>query len=194
MELFSSVIILPFGNMPLIGSVLGHYEKQEQRKILLRENLIALGLLMLFLFGGGPILNFLKLDTSTLSITGGFILLLIALGMLFPSKSVLYGSVDEKVEEPFIVPIATPLVAGPSSLTFVILMAKQHSDKLVQVTMATVAAWGISFALLMCSPWLIQALGRRGMRAMERLMGMILILISSQMVLDGIAVYVKNIG
>ncbi len=194
MELLSLAIILffvldPFGNLPMVTSILSEYSQRDQRRIIIRESLVALFLLMFFLFLGEPLLNFLNLSTSALSISGGFILLLLALGMIFPSKSVMSGTNDETDEEPFIVPIAIPLIAGPSSLTYVMLLAKQYHDDMLSVGTAVFAAWLISAVILLLSPVLMKYLGSKGMRTMERLMGMILILISTQMLLDGIASY-----
>lgn len=194
MELIALTVIFffvldPFGNLPMVSSILSKFDSKAQRRIILRESIFALILLLFFLFLGEPVLNFLSLDASTLSISGGFILLLMALGMLFPSKSVLSGPDDEQDEDPFIVPIAIPLIAGPSSLTYVMLLAKQHSDSMTSVGLAVFAAWALSCVILLMSPVLMKYLGNKGMRTMERLMGMILILISTQMLLDGFAEY-----
>ena len=93
MDFFATTIILflvldPFGNLPMISSILADYTPADQKRILIREKLIALGILVLFLFIGEPLLNFLALDQSTIKISGGLILFLIAMGMIFPSKSV----------------------------------------------------------------------------------------------------------
>ncbi len=196
MDFFAATVILilvldPFGNLPMLSGVLSKYSGAEQRKILFRETLIALGILLFFLFLGDPLLDFLGLDTSTLKISGGFILLLMGIGMLFPSKSVLSGPDDETDDEPFIVPIAIPLIAGPSALTYVMLMAKQFDGQLWTVTGAVFAAWAFSSLILFLAPLFMKFLGNKGMRAMERLMGMVLILISMQMMLDGIATFLN---
>lgn len=198
MDFFATTVTLilvldPFGNLPMISSILTDYSPKEQRRILIREKFIALAILALFLFIGEPLLDFLALDQSTLKISGGVILFLIALGMLFPSKSVLSGPNDETSEEPFIVPIAIPLVAGPSSLAFVMLLAKQYEGHLMTALGSVVAAWACSFVIILASPLLMKFFGKKGMRAMERLMGMILILISIQLLLDGLSNYLTAI-
>jgi len=185
------VVLDPFGNLPLFSSVISTFEPKDQKRILIRESLIALVIILLFLFLGQYLLNFLGLETSTLSISGGVILFLIALGMLFPSKSVLSGPNDDIDEEPFIVPLAIPLVAGPSVLTYVMLLSKQYEDQTPMVAAATVTAWAISAFILMLSPLFMKWLGKKGMRALERLMGMILILISVQMFLNGLTNYLN---
>ena len=183
------VVLDPFGNLPLFSSIISRYPSRDQRRILIRESLIALALLLLFLFSGKVLLNFLGLSTSALRVSGGFILLLIALGMIFPSKSVISGATEETDEEPFIVPLAIPLMAGPSVLTYLILLSNQYPSQLAALSGATLLAWGFSSVILLLSPLFMKWLGRKGMRAVERLMGMILIMISIQMLLDGFADY-----
>lgn len=198
MDFFSATVILilvldPFGNLPLLSSVLGRYSATEQRRILFRETFIAFGILLFFLFLGDPLLDFLGLDASTLKISGGFILLLMGIGMLFPSRSVMAESQvgTESEDEPFIVPIAIPLIAGPSALTYVMLMAKQFEGQLWTVAAAVFSAWAFTTFILFLTPFFMKFLGKRGMRALERLMGMVLILLSTQMLLDGFATYLS---
>ena len=114
------IVLDPFGNLALFHSVLSTCPEEKRTRILIRELLIALSVLLLFLFCGEPMLRFLELDQSTLKISGGLILLLIAIGMVFPKKSVLG---DEEDDEPFIVPLAIPLVAGPSALILLLVFA-----------------------------------------------------------------------
>ena len=105
------------------------------------------------------------------------------------STSVLSGPNDQTSEEPFIVPIALPLVAGPSSLAYVMLLAKQNAGHMTTALGAVVAAWGLSAVIILSAPFLMRFFGKKGMRALERLMGMILILIATQLLLDGVADY-----
>jgi len=109
------IVLDPFGNLAVFHTVLSTTPEEKRGRILVRELLIALFVLMLFLFCGQPLLHFLGLEQSTLRMSGGIILFLISLGMVFPTKSVLGGEGDE---EPFIVPLAIPLVAGPPALIF----------------------------------------------------------------------------
>jgi multiple antibiotic resistance protein len=180
------IVLDPFGNLAVFHTVLAGTPEEKRGRILLREHLIALFILMLFLLCGQPLLHFLNLDQSTLRISGGLILFLISLGMVFPAKSVLGGDDNE---EPFIVPLAIPLVAGPSALILLLLLARQHSDRIGEIAIATFAAWLASAIILLASPFFMRFLGRKGTRALERLMGMILVMISVQMFMDGLAEY-----
>jgi multiple antibiotic resistance protein len=180
------IVLDPFGNLAVFHTVLSSCPEEDRRHILIREMLIALFVLMLFLFWGQPLLNFLGLKTSTLQITSGVILFIISLGMIFPAKSVLNGDCDE---DPFIVPLAIPLVAGPSTLILLLLLASQHNDQMVEIATATFIAWLVSSAILIASPLFMRFLGKKGSRALERLMGMLLVMISIQMFLNGVAEY-----
>lgn len=182
------IVLDPFGNLAVFHTVLSTCPEDKRGRILIRELLIALFTLMLFLFCGQPLLQFLQLDQSTLRISGGIILFLVSLGMVFPAKSVLGGGGQED-EEPFIVPLAIPLVAGPSALILLLLLSRQHSDRIGEIALATFSAWLISAVILLASPFFMRFLGKKGTRALERLMGMLLVIISVQMFMDGLAEY-----
>lgn len=181
------LIMDPFGNLVTVNTLLAGHSPRSRQLILLRESAIAAALLLLAAVLGGRVLRTLGLEEHSLSISGGIVLFLIALDMLFPSRR---HPEEAMSESPMIVPIAMPLLAGPSAISMVILFAERHAIGLVcgAVLIASVA----SAALLGVSPVLFQYLGRRGTSAMERLIGMILVLISVQMVLNGIDVYLRS--
>ena len=120
---------------------------------------------------------------------GAIILFLIAIRMIFPSPSGLLGEVPDG--EPFIVPLAIPAVAGPSSLAIAMLMVNNDPTRMLDWTLALIGAWGVSACFLMASPLLLKALGNRGLTAMERLMGMILVIIAVQMFFEGVATFLQ---
>lgn len=180
------LVLDPFGNAAIFHSVLSKIPEKRRRTVLLRELLFALAILLGFLFLGKHLLGFLGLRPATLSISGGILLFLIALGMVFPTRSVLGEPGDE---EPFIVPLAVPMMAGPSSIALVLLTASKHPAELGSVTLAVIAAWLASSVVLLLSPTLLKLLGTKGTRALERLMGLLLILVAVQMFLDGVSTY-----
>lgn len=180
------IVLDPFGNLAVFNAVLSSQPEEKRHGILVRELAFALVILMFFLFCGTPVLDFLSLQQSTLRISGGLILFLISLGMVFPAKSVLGGDEDE---EPFIVPLAIPLIAGPSAIIYLLLLSYQHAHVIGSIAAATFLAWLASAVILLASPFFMRILGRKGTRALERLMGMILVMISVQMFMDGLAEY-----
>ncbi len=192
MDTWSAAVMLflimdPLGNLPVFMSVLKTIEPKRQRFILLRELLIALAILFIFLFSGQAVLDFLNVRQETVSIAGGIILFLIALKMIFPTSGNAAGLAVG--EEPFIVPLAIPMIAGPSTMAALILLANQNPDRMLDWTLALGAAWSISAVILLFSGLFHKLLGERGLTAVERLMGMILVMIAIQMLLDGVGNY-----
>lgn len=185
------IVLDPFGNLAVFHTVLSACPEKDQTRILIREMIIALAVLMIFLFWGQPLLHFLGLHPSTLRIASGVILFLISLGMVFPARSVLGHEGDD---EPFIVPLAIPLTAGPSAIILLLLLGSQHGDRIGEVAIATFLAWLLSALILIASPFIMRILGRKGTRALERLMGMLLVMIAIQMFLDGITEYQKIVS
>lgn len=184
------LIMNPLGNLPIFISVLRHVDPKRRKVVLARELIFALIFMLLFLFLGSSLLASLGLKQEAVGIAGGIILFIIALRMIFPQPGGVLGL--PAGEEPFIVPLAIPLISGPSLLASLILLANQAPDRMVDWTIAAVAAWIISATVLMFSSVFLRALGQRGLNAIERLMGMILIMISVQMFLDGIMKYVEQ--
>jgi multiple antibiotic resistance protein len=192
MTLYSATITLllvmdPLGNVPLFLSVLNNVSPKRRQWIILRETFIAFIILSLFLFFGQHILEGMHISQPALQISGGIILFLIAIRMIFPDHSQ-----DDKTQEsgePLIVPLAIPLIAGPSTMTIVMLLANQAPyDNLRWFTALTIA-WLITTIILVFSNVLRKLLGERGLTAMERLMGMILTTMAVQMFLTGFEQY-----
>lgn len=171
------------GNIPLYLSLLKKVNAHRQKVVIIRELCIALFVILLFSFIGDELMTFLKIENNTIQIAGGIILFIISLKMIFPPHhhEIETSSPDE---EPFIVPLAIPFVAGPAVLAAVMIYAKQESNAFILLG-AILLAWFASLLVLICAPFLQKILGWRGITAMERLMGLILILIAVQMFLSG---------
>ena len=163
----------------------------ERRKIvLIRELSIAMLIMVLFLFCGKWFLQAFGIHSYSLSIAGGIILFLISIDLVFGQGAGDEAPKNDLTGEPFIVPLAIPLVAGPAALSLVLIIAAQHSNKFITLG-AVVCASIVNSVILMSSFPLSKLLGPRGLTAIERLSGMILILMSVDMVLGGIAEFVK---
>lgn len=185
------LIMDPLGNMAIFMSALKNVPDERKTKVLLRELLIALLILLVFMLCGENMLNLLHLEQGAVGTSGGIILFLVALKMIFPPAKNAQDNNEPSIEdEPFIVPMATPLIAGPSILATMILMGNQYPDEKLSLAVALFAAWFVSAAILVCSGKIMKLIGMRGVLALERLMGMILIMISVQMLLDGIKDYI----
>ena len=180
----------PVGNIPMFLSVLKDVSPERQRPVLIREILLAYGVLLFFLFAGGFVLELFGLRQEAISIAGGIILFIIAIRMIFPTEGGIVGETPEG--EPFLVPLAIPLMAGPSTMASVLLLKQSGNITLTQLLAAVTLAWAVSAAILYSAPYLYRMLKVRGLVAMERLMGMLLVILSVQMFLDGIAAFIKK--
>ncbi len=175
----------PLGNVPVFLSVLRDVPEARRVPVIVRELLFALVILVLFLIGGAWFLDLLGLKQESISIAGGIIMFIIALKMIFPMGKFID---DDMLDgEPFLVPLATPCVAGPSTLAVVMLFSHDSPDQMLQIGLALLGAWFVTSLVLLASPLLFRLLGKRGLIATERLMGMLLVIIAVQMFFDGIA-------
>lgn len=178
------LVMDPLGNIPLFLSLLKDINARRRRRILIRELLIALGILLVFLLFGQRLLDFLQLGQEAVTIAGGIVLLIIGLRMIFPQREGVMGS--QPGGEPFIVPLAVPLIAGPSTIATLILMVRRDPEHLANWAAALLIAWSTTAILLLAAPVLYRLLRERGLTAVERLMGMILIMVAVQMFLNGL--------
>ncbi len=183
------LILDPLGNIPVFLSLLKPLTPKRQRIVLIRELLIALAVLFIFLWAGKYVLQAMHLRQESVSIAGGIVLFLIGLKMIFPSPEGMFGETEGG--EPFIVPMAIPLVAGPSGMAAVMLFSTQYPDRMLDWSLALFIAWFATALILLSATSLYKLLGKPVLVAVERLMGMLLVAISVQMLLDGVVAYLK---
>lgn len=195
-DLISAFVLLflvldPLGNLPVVASLLKQVDSTRRARVVARECLIAYLILLAFMFGGRQFLDVMHLSEISLSIAGGVILFMIAINMVFKSTESVFGeSLDH---EPFIVPLAIPLIAGPSALATVMLMVSREPAKLGVWVAAMTAAMVVSAVLLVLGERIEKLLGKRAMEAIERLMGLILTAIAVEMLLGGIKQFLLQV-
>jgi multiple antibiotic resistance protein len=195
MTLLSAAVLLffvmdPLGNVPLFLTALKRVPPERHRAVILRELLIALAVLVGFLFVGKPFLDLLHISEHALTIGGGVVLLLIALRMVFPAHD---APLEELLsEEPFIVPMAIPYTAGPSAMATVLLLTSREPQRWKEWLVAIILAWLASSVLLFFASGFSRLLGRRGLVAIERLMGMLLVAVAAEMFLSGLKDYLTQ--
>ena len=192
MTLASAIVLLflvidPFGNVPFFVTAMKQVEPARRRRVIIRELLIAYVVMVVFLFFGQPLLKVLGISGPALTIAGGVILFLIALRMVFPNRARNAG--EELEGEPFIVPLAIPYVAGPSVLAVEMLMMSDEPDRWAVWLIAITVAWAATSVIVLFGSQVAERLGSRGLVAIERLMGMILVAIAIQMFLTGADTY-----
>lgn len=178
------LVLDPFGNIPFFLAGLSKVDPSRRRRVLARELLVALAVLVGFLFGGQFLLGALQISESSLTMAGAILLFIISMRMVFPGPR---NVADNEIEgEPFIVPLAIPFVAGPSAMASILFIMSREPERWPEWLLAVVAAWAATALILALSSSLSRFLGRRGLIAIERLMGMILITLAVQMFLSGL--------
>ncbi|WP_024790509.1 MULTISPECIES: MarC family protein [unclassified Lebetimonas] len=177
------LIMDPFGNLPVLISLLKNYDKKIKIKILIRELLISLFLIFIFILFGKQILELFGLSEASVSIAGGIILFLIALKMIFPSNE----TENTDKTDLLIVPIAIPMIAGPSLLAVLLLLSNSYNFHILFT--ASIISWALTSFIIIFFTYLAEFIPYKFFNAAEKLMGMLLIALSVQMLLDGIANY-----
>ena len=172
----------PIGVIPTVLALLKDFDFAKQRAILFREAIFSFFIAMAFLFVGEPFMHTLQIPPYAISISGGMLLFIVAIRMIFPPEKSL-GS-KEKPQDPFIVPIATPLISGGGIMTTLLIYAKKEQN-LPKILLASVIAWVFITAVLVSGTYLQKILGKRGLLAMEQLMGMLLSMLSMEIIVRG---------
>jgi multiple antibiotic resistance protein len=171
------------GNIPLFISILKHIDPQRQKRIIVRELIISLFIILFFAYLGEEVLSLFEISQSTLGISGGIILFMIAVKMIFPGEEKPTEFV--KKQEPFIVPLAIPLIAGPAILAAVMIYGHSEESR-IGLTIAILISWVATFIVMFFSTAIQRVLKEKGCEALQKLMGLILTLIAVQMFMNGI--------
>lgn len=195
MSAISAAILLflimdPFGNIPMFLTAMKDVAPQRRSLVVIRELVVALVVLIVFLFGGQALLELMGISEPSLTIAGGILLFLIALRMVFPGSK--HAGAEEIGGEPFIVPLAIPYVAGPSAMAAVILIGSGEPGQWPQWLAAVLLAWLATAVILVLGTKLARFFGERGLVAIERLMGMLLVAISVEMFLGGLSTFLES--
>jgi MarC family membrane protein len=196
-SLSSAVVILllvmdPVGNVPFFVALLRNVPAERRIRIIVRECLIAYGVLVIFAFFGRPILDVLGLSDVSLNIAGGVILFIIALRLVFKDPRGIFGD-ELHGGEPFIVPLAIPAIAGPTAIATVVLMVARAPQRIWEWVGALTVACAVNLLILFFADRIAGLIGTRGLAALERLMGLLLTAIAVEMLLKGIEAFVRQL-
>jgi MarC family membrane protein len=181
------LVLDPFGSLPVFISVLKDVAPQRRRVVAVREVVIAFAALAVFMLGGQGFLQLMRLSERSLEVAGGVILLIIAVRMVFASGGEVYAAAQGR--EPFIFPLAVPLLAGPSAMATVLLLASRQPERLWTWLGALTVAMAVSGAVLLAADRIRQLLGSSMVAAIEKLMGLVLTAIAVEMILAGLKQY-----
>lgn len=182
------IITNPIGNSPAIVALVKDYDFRRQRFILLREGFIALLLALFFQFCGEAFLTLLGLKNYMVSFCGGLLQAIVALSMIFPKPQ---ESAQSIRQEPFIVPIATPLLAGPGLMAIIMLYTQEMTAW--SLTASILIAWIPIIFVMGLAPYINKLLGKRGLVVLEQIMGMFLLMIAIGMMVKGASLFVTNV-
>jgi len=180
----------PLGNIPIFISGLQKVHPSRRLTVVFRECAIAFGALLFFMLFGRSFLGLLHLTDESLRVAGGVILFMIAIRMIFPPEGP-SGGEGRNAREPFIVPIAIPMIAGPSAMATVMLIAHGSPNKLLVWITALVITIFVSMIVFLSSVKMKEILGEQVIQAIERLMGLVLCALAVEMLLGGLAAYLR---
>lgn len=175
-------VIDALGNIPAYLHLLQPFDKKKQFHIAIRELFFALGLMIAFNYLGKFLLTALSITCATVQLAGGIVLFLIAIKLIFRRDE---ESIKWKEQEPFIVPIATPIIANPSVLA-IIMIFSQEAEKSFTVLIAICIAWFVSSLIFLFAKPIYKVVKDKGLNACQRLMGLIVALIAVQLFLEGV--------
>ena len=180
----------PLGNIPLFITALERVSKARRTFVILREVAFAFGILLLAMIGGQGALGVLGIDDASMKAAGGVILLLIAINMIFPGAGARLG--DGPTEgEPLIVPIAVPLIAGPSAIATAMLVAADNPSRMSVWIVSLTISMVVTMASLFLSSTFKRLLGVQLLSAIERLMGLVLTAVAIDMIMSGAAAFFR---
>lgn len=185
------LITNPIGNSPAILALIKDYSIKKQQSILIRESLLSFGLAVIFLLIGERFLSLLQVNQYAISITGGIILVLTALTMIFPRHEIDEQKTTKR--EPFMVPIATPILTGGGLMTTIMVYANQEANDF-KIFLALIISSAATLGVLFAAPRIRQLLGDRGMTALEQLMGMVLLLLAMELNVQGASTFLRSLG
>jgi MarC family membrane protein len=182
------LVLDPIGSLPVFISVMRQVAPERRTRVALRESSLAFGVLLAFMLTGQAFLSLMRLSERSLEVAGGVILLIIAVRMIFASGGEIYAA-DAKGREPLIFPLAVPLLAGPSAMATVLLLASRQPDRLLAWVGALTVAMLVSAVVLLGADRIRRWIGSSMVSAIEKLMGLVLTAIAVEMILAGLKRY-----
>ena len=182
------LVLDPFGSLPVFISVMRQVAPERRARVAVRESALAFAVLVVFMLSGQAFLSLMRLSERSLEVAGGVILLIIAVRMIFASGGEIYAA-DGLGREPFVFPLAVPLLAGPSAMATVLLLASRQPERLVDWVAALTVAMLVSFAVLLGADRIRRWIGSSMVSALEKLMGLVLTAIAVEMILAGLKRY-----
>lgn len=183
------LVIDPFGNLPVVLALLRELPAARYRVVVLRETALAFVVLAVFAAAGEQVLGYLQVEKASLAVAGGVILFLISLKMIFRSSAAIFEARER--DDPLFIPIAVPLLAGPSAITTVMIVRGQQDAGLATLLAALAIVIGVAAAIFLLGRRLSALVGTGVVGAMEKLMGLLLNLVAVDMILRGVREFLR---
>lgn len=181
------LVLDPLGSLPIFIPIMNTVPRERRYWVAAREVTIAFAVLFAFMFFGEAFLRVMRLSERSLEVAGGVILLMVAIRMIFSHEGGVYGTPEGK--EPMIFPLAVPLLAGPSAMATVLLLASRQPERVMTWVAALTCAMLVSGAVLMLCDRIRRWVGDSVVSAVEKLMGLVLTAIAVEMILAGLKRY-----
>lgn len=185
------LVVDPIGCIPTITALIKDFDFKRQQQILFRETGIALIIAFFFQYLGEGFLSVMGINDFALQISGGILLFIVSLQMIFGSGPSNSEEHQAPKREPFIFPIATPLLSGPGLLAIIMLQSRIETPW--KLTLALCTAWIGVFVVLAIAPFLQKLLKKSGLLALEQVMGMVLAMLSVEMLVKGVSNFIKTL-
>ncbi len=183
------VVVDPVALAPMFVALTQGMDEVERRRIALRACLIALGVLVVFGLAGEGLLTLVGISMPAFRISGGMLLFLIAVEMLFEKRTERRDKSAERRPDPSVFPLAIPLLAGPGAIATMILLAGQHSGDLaptLTIYGVLAAVIGVAYLFFLLGGAIERVLGHTGTNVITRLLGLLLAALAVQFILDGL--------
>ncbi|MBS0446234.1 MAG: MarC family protein [Proteobacteria bacterium] len=181
------LVLDPLGSLPVFIPIMRDVAPERRRWVAVREVGIAFAVLFAFMFFGESFLRVMHLSERSLEVAGGVILLMVAIRMIFTPEGGVYGVPEGR--EPLVFPLAVPLLAGPSAMATVLLLASRQPDRVLTWVGALACAMAVSGAVLLLCSRIRRLVGDSVVSALEKLMGLVLTAIAVEMILAGLKRY-----
>jgi MarC family membrane protein len=181
------LVLDPFGSLPIFIPIMDKVPRERRALVALREVVMAFLVLFAFMFFGEGFLRVMSLSERSLEVAGGVILLIVSIRMIFNQTGTVYATADDR--QPFIFPLAVPLLAGPSAMATVLLLASRQPEHIWTWVGALLCAMLVAGIVLLLCERIRNWVGDSVVAAAEKLMGLVLTAVAVEMILAGLKRY-----
>jgi multiple antibiotic resistance protein len=188
------IVVNPIAALPLFLAVTAGFDAAKQRRVAVIAVLASFGVLLLFIIGGGFVLQKVGISLRSFQIAGGIILFLVALDMVRGASYVPAGGTGDQATDVAFYPLAVPKIAGPGTMLTVVLLTDDHRFDIVQLSLTTgvlAVVLAITFVVLLLAAPIARLIGAAGTSIIGRVMGMILMALAVHTILSAFGAWLE---